>query len=662
MKNICDFIDLQKFRYHVRLCHNESGDSRQLGESNTEPEMQFTYQDIIARRKGELLDTKEALSAADTRVFRNNLSSLHSYLAFVGKTDDSSVGREMLHGFNEKLASYLDALNVTPRTKSDRRSHLRAWQRTVEAVTQSATDKVGEVTVVRPLAGTFHQILREAVANSGVAPKTLAKLVHSSPAAIQRWLKGAYPNPQAIPSVHRLEAELGLERDTLLRRLPDTSQEGARPSISIGFRERQRVNTRSFYRLKEADISASLNAEWNAYFEYKTSRGPVLERSTKGVWQMLPMEKISATIPACARRGNQGCVTASIAMGKVRGYLGFLSHPETKGGFGKLPEEAQTLAWLVVPSAIEAFLNFLKDRSGGLVHSGHATFCSIGASMVHPVTGYLTQQPEFANKLPEGTLQENWTKACSRAHRLYRQWKQDANDISRKPNEPIQQLLNLSEPLGPIIRAVARIDQLAAESAPGSVEEALHKRDALLLSMLMANPLRVRNFTLMTWREHGNGSLYCREDGQWRLRFEAKDFKNMKYAKQSDYDAPLPAALNERIEEYLVEYRPRLTKDAPDCKVVFPTQHGNIWKGLGAHFQKLTSRHVPETPGFGPHAMRHLVATDWLRKHPNDFLTAAMLLHDKLETVLRNYAHLRQDDAFTRFEAHLEAVSRATKS
>jgi hypothetical protein len=408
MKNSGDFIDLQKFRYHVKLCHNEgSDDSWQLSERNTEPEMQFTYQDIIARRKEELLGTKEPLSAAETQIFRNNLSSLHSYLAFVGKTDDSSVGREMLHGFNEKLVSYLGSLSVTPRTKSDRRSHLRAWQRTVEVVTQSTTHKGGEIAVAKPLAGSFHQILRVAVSNAGVAPKTLAKLVHSSPAAIQRWLKGAFPNPQAIPSVHRLEAELGLERDTLLTRLPDTSQEGARPSISIGYRERQRVNTRSFYRLKEKDISPRLCAEWNAYFDYKTSRGPVLERSAKGVWRMLPMEKISATIPACARRGNRGCVTGAMMMEKIRGYIGYLSHPEALGGFGKPPSEAQTLAWLVVPSAIDGFLNFLSDRSGGLVHSGHATFCAMGASMVHPVTGYLTQQPEFASKLPEGTLQED---------------------------------------------------------------------------------------------------------------------------------------------------------------------------------------------------------------------------------------------------------------
>jgi integrase/ribosome-binding protein aMBF1 (putative translation factor) len=624
--------------------------------------MRFTYQDVIARRKEELLGTNDAPSASETQIFRNNLSSLHSFLAFIGKTVDSSVGREMLHGFNEKLASYLHSLSVNPRTKSDRRSHLRAWQRTVEVVAQLTAHNGDKIAPAKAIDDTFHQVLRSAVSNAGVAPKTLAKSVRSSPAAIQRWLKGAFPNPQAIPTVRRLEAQLGLERDALVRRLPETSQEGARPSISIGYRERQRVNTRSLYRLKEKDISLGLLEEWGKYFDYKTSRSPELARSTKGVWRMLPMEKISATIPAYARRGTRGCVTGTIAMERLRSYFGFLSHSEASGGFGKAPSEAQTLAWLAVPSAIDAFLNFLSERSGGLIHSGHATFCAIGASMVHPITGYLTQQPGFARKLPDGTLQGDWTTACSKAYRLFQQWKRDAKDMSRKPTEPIQKLLNLSEPLAPVVRAVDRIDQLAAESAPGSVEEALHKRDALLLSMLMANPLRARNYQLMSWTEHENGSLYRRENGQWRLRFVADDFKNMTNASQSAYDAPLPAALNERIEEYLVEFRPQLTKDKPRCKFLFPTRNGETWSGMSAHMQKLTSRHIPETPGFGPHAMRHLVATDWLRKHPNDFLTAAMLLHDKLETVLKAYAHLRQDDAFNRFEAHLDAVGRSMKS
>jgi hypothetical protein len=45
----------------------------------------------------------------------------------------------------------------------------------------------------------------------------------------------------------------------------------------------------------------------------------------------------------------------------------------------------------------------------------------------------------------------------------------------------------------------------------------------------------------------------------------------------------------------------------------------------------------------------------------SDFLTAAQLLHDQLKTVLDRYAHLRQDDAFGRFEAHLQAAREASR-
>jgi len=75
------------------------------------------------------------------------------------------------------------------------------------------------------------------------------------------------------------------------------------------------------------------------------------------------------------------------------------------------------------------------------------------------------------------------------------------------------------------------------------------------------------------------------------------------------------------------------------------------------HVAKLTKRFIPECPGFGTHAFRHLVATDYPRKSPNDFLTVAVLLHDRLETVLAAYAHLREDESFARYEAHLKAIS-----
>jgi hypothetical protein len=52
----------------------------------------------------------------------------------------------------------------------------------------------------------------------------------------------------------------------------------------------------------------------------------------------------------------------------------------------------------------------------------------------------------------------------------------------------------------------------------------------------------------------------------------------------------------------------------------------------------------PDIRGFRTHAFRHIIATTWLNAHPNDFLTVALILHDCLETVMQNYAHLKTKD------------------
>jgi integrase len=71
---------------------------------------------------------------------------------------------------------------------------------------------------------------------------------------------------------------------------------------------------------------------------------------------------------------------------------------------------------------------------------------------------------------------------------------------------------------------------------------------------------------------------------------------------------------------------------------------------------KLTSTLIPNCAGFGPHALRHLVATDWLMKNPNDFATVSELLNDSIEVIMNNYIHLRKDIAFSRYENYVKNI------
>jgi len=598
-----------------------------------------------------------------TQVFRNQLSTLNSFVLFHGKTFEARVGRELQGAFDERSRAYLDAVKGTPHTKADRRSHLRRWREAVEQIFAERKRVATEKPKSDDETSAFHRQLRLALAEREEKPKTLARRVGVSTSALARWLNGAYPNKRALPSLHRLEHALGLANGLLRSLIPQTRgiSTGPKPAEAQkpGFRQRLRRQKGEHYSFKEVDITADFELEWKSLFDYKTSKRPTYRRSTKGVWRMLPLEKVALKLRTLAKDGQFGCPTAEMNLRVTMQYLGFLSIDAESGGKGIAKNDLQTIAWLAIPEMVDAFLRFRTQRSDGLIHGGHLLFTRFVQSITHPDTGFLSQQPEYAKKLPEVYRDEDWQRTCNETWNLCKTWTDDAQDVSRNPEEPIRGLLNLREPLAPIMRAVDDLDAAAATTPSGSILEGIHKRDALLLSLLIANPLRRRNLILMRWTEDNGGNLYRRQDGQWRLRFAGNDFKNEKGAAKGPYDAPLPRALGDRIVEYLEEFRPRLVRRYANVDWVFPSSRSpGAWDDLSKHVQVLTARLVTETPGIGPHAFRHLVATDYLRKHPNDYPTVAKLLHDNLETVLSEYAHLRFDDAFGRYEEHLGRIGK----
>ncbi|APA84080.1 site-specific integrase [Paraburkholderia sprentiae WSM5005] len=619
--------------------------------------MLITYKDLINHHKTLNID-KDGNKKSQNQIFKNHLSTLVSYLAYNGKTVDSNVGVEMLADFDKRSRKYLEQLQLAPRTISDRRSHLRAWEVSVHFLRSNgeamrAQKRQNKIT-------DFTQALRNAVASQDQAPKAIARKAGASTSAIARWLKGALPNERALPSLTRIEHALGLKRNELRdllppSRLPDCIK--APTSQTIPYRARHKALTQDRFALDEADLSPDFMHEWREFFRYKTAVHTRLKRSRRSVWRCLPKAKLATQLCAAALSGDFGCVTADMTFGQVRRYLGFLCKPASEGGMGLRPEEVMTLAWLAVPEAVNSYLEFMTRRSAGVIHRGQKNFASLVCSLTTRDHGYLYQQPRFAQRLPAHFSSSSFETMCDETYFLAREWKDKATGMSRNPEEPIRALLALSEPLTPVFRAIQSLDEQAASAAPGSRDEAVHKRNALLLSMLVANPLRRRNYVLMSYAEDGSGNLYQRQDG-WRLRFEASDFKNERGAANKAYDAPLPRDISARIEEYLEEFRPRLLKNNPSALWVFPSRTGTLWENISKQVEDLTRRLIPETPGFSPHALRHLVPTDYLRKHPNDFPTVALLLHDRLETVMTNYAHLRQDDSFGRWEEHMQKVPR----
>lgn len=616
--------------------------------------MDIKYSSLIEFHRAQLI--RKQAGSENIQVFRNHCSTLNAYLAYNKKTTDGFVGRELRGAFEEKLNEFLAALGQPPKTLSDKRSHLRLWKQSFDILLNQQHPSEAQ----RLQSSTFNQALCDAVAMTGIPPKTLARKCSISPSAMQRWMNGAEPNARTLPSLRRLEKALGLKRGTL----EDLLQQGkamADSNITISndnipYRARLKTLLTDSYRVKDSQFTSEFRSEWQNLLRYKTATHTPLARRNGSTWRLLPIPAIHGNISPLARINGQGCASAQVLLSQLYGFFGYLQMNEARGGLALSANIAQTLASLVVPEYIDGFMQFKKNRSDGKTHEGHAVFARNIASLVNRDFGYLRQMPELFQKLSIAMVNgRSWEALCDETMKVVKSWVHAATDVSRDPSLPIQPLLNLDEPLEPVLRAVLLLDQEAAKSLPGSLEQARHKRDALLLSLALVNPLRIRTLALIT-HQGNNGNLYQR-GREWRLRFKGDDFKNEYGSRQDDYDATVPG-LNERIEEYLYEYLPTLKKKAPSSIYLFPSTHSSSGKhnGLDKVIVKITKRYIPEVISFGPHAIRHLVASAHLKIHPKDFLTVAELLHDNLVTVMENYAHLSKDDAISRYSQHLSEI------
>lgn len=617
----------------------------------TEVNLNYNELDKLLQTHLGLMSTPADIPPSAHQQLRNHRTTLNGFLASVGKTFESRVGVELTSRFDESLSRYIEKLDVAPSTKRDRRSHLNRYRALFAE--RDNLDKPKRKTTV------LSEALRDAIAQKDIAPKTLAKSIGLSPSALQRYLAGAMPNKRGIPGLRRLEVELGFERDSLTALLKEEVQKGEKkPHAANKFQRRHASRVADVYFVHVSALSSEFEREWRHFLNYKTAVVPSLKRTTKGVWRCIPAETSSIKC-RFAKVGGSVCPTADISLSRIRGLLGYLERPMEAGGQSIDLRSNQTLAWLAVPSATNGYLEFLTRRSDGLIHWGQGGFAQFVASLVRPETGYLRQSPDLRNALPEGFRPEtisDWERLCDETYKSSQHWKKRAKDISRDPQAPIASLLALEAPLQPVVDAVSKINDLAARAPSGSVSQARHKRDALLIAFVTSNPLRLRSLQSLTWSDDETGSVYRTPTG-WRVRLGRSMFKNGDSKAGERYDVAVAPYVGDMIEEYVGEYRSTLLGDLQSSYFFVGDIEGELWEEMGGHVAKLTKRHVAHTHGFCLHAFRHLVATDLLKRHPNQFLTAAVLLNDSLKTVMRSYAHLQRDDSFAVHHTYLESLS-----
>lgn len=203
----------------------------------------------------------------------------------------------------------------------------------------------------------------------------------------------------------------------------------------------------------------------------------------------------------------------------------------------------------------------------------------------------------------------------------------------------------------------ARIrDQRSRQKNASARQQAISVRNELLMLWLINLPWRQKNLREMrvsgenpnlffsqihnystatkpNWiiehEEHMPNSSY------WQIQFSAAETKT-----KHRVQLFLPSELLSLLEEYLKMHRPVLVRDNAMVNTLFVNDSGKplTLSQIGHLVKSLASRYagVPTTP----HIYRDIVAFEWLRTHPEDFLTISKVLwHRNVNTTIRIYGH-----------------------
>lgn len=173
---------------------------------------------------------------------------------------------------------------------------------------------------------------------------------------------------------------------------------------------------------------------------------------------------------------------------------------------------------------------------------------------------------------------------------------------------------------------------------PGARATVKHGK-ALMLRLLVRVPLRQRNIRELQLRHN----LYRDQHGIWQLQFQGDDLKiGQRGGRINTFHLPFPPDLVQHLEEYLQHYRPRV-HGAAESEHLFLNWQGDPYTKDSLAHTLLMQIYARTGKRFYPHLIR-TIWTDTYLLHTGDVSTAAYMLNDRPETVLKRYHELRAND------------------
>jgi len=614
---------------------------------------------------------------------KNICSALRSWLEVHGFSAGKLLGDEFRQDFDRHFLRYCDAISerVAPRTQKDRQEQILRWRRVAEALRKRDT-----------LPESFAAALAHCTSASPLSKAEIARTCGISPQTLAYWTSGlGAPRGESLFAVAKLEEVLEVPVGSLTGRVPLARHtryaRGARRDTSSTFTNLRKAQLKQVKKYGMA-FTPRLAMQWLEVIHHKTSiddedEGGRIDRT----WRLKPIDTVTIRVTPAMLADGQICVTAGVQWGMVRSYLGWLCLARPVGR-GVTVDCADTLAWLTDVESLKDYAKWLERRSANVFHNGINVFLQTIESHLRPKTGFVWLRHDLAETINTAhhahweRQSSNWQsvggwqarcEATRVALRRYREFKVGKKPIpkSRNPVERVAVVLNDQFPLKKLVEFVNTLERSMPPPAHHR-DYCAWIRDVVLCKLLISNPLRIGQYAAMTYRADGNGHLVRVGPGRWRLNFKPSDFKNEKGAATEPYSVAVDDSVAPWIDRYLAEARPYLVGAEQTSRFLLPAAKGprstpqflsdaglsqtEGYKGdsLSARLKHLTALYIDGCPGFAAHSFRHAIATDHLRRNPGDYLTVAILLHDKLETVLRNYSHLKVEDGLRRLSTGIQ--------
>jgi transcriptional regulator with XRE-family HTH domain len=613
------------------------------------------------------------------KVLPPEVPDLYAWLAAL---DDSAI---------EGLAQRLRAVEGSPRP------HFTAAVKKARAIALQRR-------TLAEMPPTFAEALRWAMERQGVSIRQLAKQAGVSHAAVSWWLKGGFPRSRALAT--KLEEALDLPEGALSGRLPRWGL----PKIGVEGKDTPYPEfTRTFLRVaalarygrpwndlspNEKEALRSEDTErWNRLSNRQKRTRKAIKKRFRLSFDEWPLqarkewedyERYASSAPGSAARVQAALAGAPLAPTTVRKetlkrerilieqFYGYCS--KERG----LESNALGLALLTDLELVHSYLTWRVNRYEDVPPVTRSEYMFIAlVKKLH--RGYLRALGLGVD--PDGVKE------------LERKLKIAGIDVT-DGYHAVEPLLETSEPLRWVLDgirlmlrdAAGRVGDLLAPQIPTAKSQAgealAFYRDVVLLWLMAAHPLRARHFyeAYLDTNEFRDGDFtpgrghVGRAGGGYYLAYRKVEFKNARsqvFQSLQDHDLvtfPLDDpehpvlvldqdgtrySLNELFHVYLHTILPRLAQVLGRTGPLLPLFPGADTKRRLAYIVRMRSAYVAAVPGvpqkllpFGPHSIRHVVATEVV-KQTGSFEAAANVLLDTIDMVTKHYARFAPRDRYS---------------